>query len=311
MAEQNQNFKPGAPPVVDPNKYQDLEGVTLKKLEFGLWYIEHKSFFYKLIVVCLAVIGAASWSYTIYHFSYYLARGMAEDELLIKEMVLTQAFDHDYVARLSAQPPDVVLASSLELGGDKYDLVGQIRNNNKRHWGEFAYDFMSQGRSVGRGRGFVLPDESKYVLALGQTLGAPPTSLRLEISEISWHRLKPREMPSWPNYRDERLKIDLSDVKFTPARSTGLSEKINISQLEFTASNRSAYSFREIAFLTLLTNRGNLVGANRFIADDFMSGESRTMQVSWPGDLARVDNVEVIPDLNLLDQRNYLKYETR
>ncbi len=81
------NKKEGTKPrEVDLNKYKDLGGVTIKKLDWGLWHVEHREMLKKIFYGFLILVGVILWSYVIYGFAYYLLRGMAEDEIMIKEI---------------------------------------------------------------------------------------------------------------------------------------------------------------------------------------------------------------------------------
>jgi len=40
-----------------------------------------------------------------------------------------------------------------------------------------------------------------------------------------------------------------------------------------------------------------------------MSGENRPVQLSWPGNISRIDRVEIIPEINIMDDNIYIKYE--
>lgn len=309
MSPENQNLKTGVEPKVNLEKYQDLEGVTLGKLEFGLWYIEHKGFFYRLIVAVLVVVASATWSYSIYHFAYYLAKGMKDDELMVREMILTDV-GHSYVAQISARPLEYFPPAVVDSGNGRYDFAAEIKNVNPRHWGQFRYWFVADGQAVGVNDSFILPGEGKFLLALGVELPGRPASVKLETGDLNWQRIKPREIPDWESFKNDRLKIAVADVKFTPARSSGLSEKINLSQLEFSAANDTAYNYAKVSFDALLYGYGNLAAVNRFTLENFRSGEKRPVVVSWPGAFSRIDKVDVVPEINIMDKGNYLRFES-
>src|SRR3990167_8005034 len=76
--------------------YTGPEGITTKELEVGLWYVEHRQTLRRVLYGLLIAIAAVSWSYSIYGFTYYLARGMSEDEMLTRQLVETNSAGHDY-----------------------------------------------------------------------------------------------------------------------------------------------------------------------------------------------------------------------
>jgi hypothetical protein len=297
------------PKEVDIERYKDIEGLTLRKLNLGLWYVEHKRFLRMILIGFLIVISAVSWSYTIYGFAYYFTRGMDEDELLARQLVGTGAIDHNAV--LSSGPKDLVYgqAKILKSTDKRYDFFVQIKNPNERHGAEFEYYFLTEGKEVGRSSGFILPSESKYLLALSEEFSTKPVSAQLKFANFSWQRIDRHKISDWTSYRDNRLDIDINDAKFTPAKLSGLSEKVSLNQLEFRATNKTAYNYWNVDFVILLYSGLNVVGVNKYGLEEFMSGQDRQVSISWPGNIGRVNKVEIIPEVNILKDNIYIKYE--
>ena len=293
---------------INLEKYQDLEGVSLKKLEFGLWYLEHQSFFYKLIVLLLVAIGAASWSYTIYSFTYYLARGMDEDNRLTRDMVAS-FFNHEAAVASAAKDLAYRPITAISLGNGKYDIMADVSNINLKHWSEFEYEFIAGGRTIFKDKSYILPGTGKSLVALNQEVSVKAENIQLAVSGLSWQRLDARTIPDWKKFYDDHYNVTITDAKFTPAKSSGLSEKINLSQVEFTVTNNTAYNYWRSEFFISLYNRGTLIGINKYYLENFLSGNTKEIKMSWPGVLGRVDQVEVKPEINILDKKNYLKFE--
>jgi hypothetical protein len=304
----NQNFNQEKDIEKKVENYAGPEGVTTKQLEYGLWYVEHKQLLAKILYGFLILVSAVSWTYTIYGFAYYLARGMTEDNLLAKELVQTQSADHGYVAQAAAKDltmgPVQVLSSS-----GKYDLFAAVTNNNQKWWAEFDYYFVAAGRQTPAAAGYVLPSQTKYLSALAQDLSYQPADASLVIENIRWRRINQHEISDWNSYYQSHLNIASADIKFIPAGVSVLTEKLNLNQLSFTAVNNSAYNYWEVGFSILLYGGDQIVGINHYILSDFMSGQKRPIQLSWPGNLGRVDRVEIIPEINIMKDDIYIKYE--
>lgn len=293
---------------VDLKNYHDLGGVSLGKLEFGLWYLEHREGLRKFLVIVLSAISVVSWGYFIFSFSYYLAKGMKEDQRLQQELVANEDLSHQIIER--NKPKNLLVETPIALGGNegKYDYVAAVRNPNNKLWVEITYYFMVDGQPSGRASAFILPDESKYLMLLGEKTGSRPNNLEVRLDNISWHRLNPKTIPDWESYRSERLGIEIKDIVFTPANASGLSEKLNLSQLDFTAQNKTAYNFWRTDFYILFKSRGMIVGVNRHNIERFKSGESRTVTSNQPGQMLGVDKVEIIPEINVMDPGAYMKF---
>jgi hypothetical protein len=40
-----------------------------------------------------------------------------------------------------------------------------------------------------------------------------------------------------------------------------------------------------------------------------MSGQKKSVEISWPGDLGWVDSVEIIPEINIMKDDIYIPYQ--
>lgn len=289
--------------------YVGPEGITTKQLEAGLWYVEHKQLLRKILCGFLILVAAISWTYTIYGFAYYLVRGLNEDERLIKQLVEVNNIGHDYVSLVGAKSLAVAPVGILKSTDKKYDLYVQIENDNQKWWAEFDYYFLAAGSQTEKTAGFILPLETKYLLALAQDFINPPAGAVLIMENLRWRRINQHQIPDWPDYYEKHLAIESADIKFTPAGSSPLSEKLNLNQLSFNAINQTAFNFWEAGFTILLYQGGGLANINHYILNDFMSGEKRFIEISWPGDLGRAERVEIVPEINIMRDDIYIPYE--
>lgn len=288
--------------------YVSAEGVSTKQLEIGLWYIEHKRQLKLALIGFLILISAVSWAYTIYGFAYYFARGLREDEILTRQLIQANGANHEYISQISARN---LIISPVEIikAGKKYDLYVKLENDNLKWWAEFDYYFTAAGRQMEKSRGYILPSESRYLFALAQDFSYYPEDGRLIIENISWHRINQHKIADWPAYRDNHLNIVSADVKFIPANASPLSEKLALNQLNFKTVNQTAYNYWSVGFTILLYSGDQLIGLNHYVLNDFMSGQARPVEISWPGNLGRVARVEIIPEINIMKDDIYIKYE--
>ncbi|MDD5291499.1 MAG: hypothetical protein PHZ04_05375 [Patescibacteria group bacterium] len=294
---------------VDISHFPSDFGPSSKKLALGLWLIENKKKLRAALVIFLALVAGVSWSYTIYGFAYYLAKGMNEDEALSRQIVQTQVVGHDYI--LGQAPADLIFSSPQIFKGneDKYDFLAEIKNPNPRHWASFSYCFSVSNKEADCGENFILPEETKIISALAKTFKSRPTNLIFAITKISWSRINPRQFPDWKNFRDEHLNIAVEGIKFTPASGSGLSEKLNLNSLEFIVNNRTPFNYWEVPFNILLYRGGSIMGINKYTVLELMSGEKRKVEMSWLGGLSASDNIKIVPEINILKDDIYIKYE--
>ena len=297
------------PRKIDIKKYQDPEGLTTTKMAIGLWLVKNRKNLLFLLYGVLALIGLAFWVYFLYIFGFYVSVGMKEDQALAREIIQDTLVGHDFV--LSRAPQELQLKSVQVIRGNdnKYDFVVQVKNVNPRHWAEIYYYFRIGDENLDITKGYIMPSESKYFLALGEEFDKNISSANFVIEDINWHRLNAHTIPDWAQHKIDHLNIEISDIKFTPAKSSSLSEKLSLNDLKFNTTNNTPYNYWEIYFVVLLRDRDKIVGVNRYILAEFLSDQEREINVTWPGRLGRVGDIEIIPEVNIFEREVYIDFD--
>jgi hypothetical protein len=305
----------GSPPMkkrpkkVDINRYKDPGGLTLQKMEVGLWYVEHRRIFIKAFMLILTAIGAVSWVYTFYHVIDYVAFGIKHDNQMVAELVRPSLIGHDYLEQTGARAlefgPVQIIPEDSE---NTYDFLAQIKNPNKKYFATFDYYFTSGGKTYGQASGFILPEENKYLVSLAQKTEGRPNETRLYVYNLSWSRVNSHLIPDWSEYLNDHLDISISDISFTPAAETILTEKLSLNDLNFTATNNTAYNYKSVDFNIFLTGPNGIIGVNRYIMNSFKSGKTQSITITWPGKFGRVDGVVITPEIDITRDDIYLKF---
>ena len=293
---------------INLERYQDLDGVTLKKLNFGLWFVGHIKLIKKILFWLLMLAGGIAWLYFIYTFGFYVIKGMKDDDKLLANMVAVRPIEHKFIQNISAKP---LVASEVQVfntSGNKYDFLVRIENPSQRHWADLSYYFLVDGQPSEKLKNYIFPNESKYLTFLAKELNSRPGSVEFIMENPSWHRIDAKKIPNWEMYKMEHLNIEVKNASYVPPRTSGLSEKINLGQIGFTVSNLSPYNYWKVNFTTLLYSDGSIVGVNQYFADSLKSGETRVIEANYPGQFGRIDKLEVIPEVNFMDTTVYEKF---
>jgi len=309
----NNNFAGQAAKEINPqeadiNKYKDLGGMTVKKLDWGLWYVENRELMRKIIIGILVSIGAVSWSYAIYGFAYYFAKGMDEDRILLEQITRTGIINSNYFRETAPKRLLIDMAKVIKMDEGKYDFLCQIKNQNENRGAEFDYSFMVDNIEVGRQRGFILPKETKYLLSLGRELDSNPSGVQLKIDNLHWLNINRHEILDWVSFRNDRLNFNISDIKFSSESQSGLSEKVSLNDLKFTASNKTPFNYWNVDFSIILSSGAEIVGVNNYSISEFFSGQSRDIAMTWPGLIGFVGKIDVVPEINIFRDDIYMRY---
>jgi hypothetical protein len=187
-----------------------------------------------------------------------------------------------------------------------YDLYINVRNPNAKHWGTFSYCFTAGEENLKCNEDFILPNEKKNVMALGLKSTVRPSNVKFSLNKTDWKKINPHEITDWTKYKNDRLQIEIKNVSFKPAATSELSEKISLNSLIFTANNASAYGFWELPLSIVLYRSNKIVGVNKFLLKEFSSYDVREINITWPGDLNGVNDIDITPDVNIMNENNYL-----
>ncbi|MCK5061149.1 hypothetical protein KAR28_01205 [Candidatus Parcubacteria bacterium] len=292
---------------VNIGRYKDPEGLSVGKLETGLWFLKHRKKFLYALYAFLITTSVVSWSIFIYSFGHYVLIGMVEDSKMLDDLTRFNNAIPIILLRQKAQPILAQTPIILMGAGAKTDFVTKIINPNLTHWAEFQYVYKdSNGNIIAEHKNFILPNESKHLLSLGHDgLGSKP-DIKFEFSDISWGRVTAHDYPDWEAYMDEHLNIEISDKKFTPAMSTILTESLSLNEVSFTAKNLTAYNYYDVNFIILLSDNTRITSANQYLLENFLSGESRDIVLTWPGRLGRIRYIDIVGEINITDEQVYV-----
>lgn len=285
---------------IDLNKYKDSDGLSLQKMNFGLWLAENRENITKFFTIFLIALSAGFFIYSSYSFFRYFASA-PQKNLFDQSVELISP--RNIVREIEIGSPQVFV------NDNKYDLAVSLNNSNSRFFGVFSYCFSQNETNISCGQNFILPSEEKYILALGQTLNEGQSQIIFKITSIRWERIDMHTIPDWPAYLNNRLNLSFENIRFSPPSESGLSEKINLNSLDFQALNNGSFSYYEIPLNILIFNGSELVAVNRYSLKNFLAGEKKIVSLSWPGNFRNVTKIEIRPELNILEEAVFLKYQ--
>lgn len=289
-------------------KYKDPEGLTLEKLNKGLWWVQNRPKMLKITTIVLAVISIMTWSLFILTFGYYLIFGIKKDQQMVQELTNGPSVNINVLKAMSAQNLRLQPVKKFEVIGGRYDFMTAVANPNKNFFVEFDYYFINDKKKFGEKHGFILPNESKYFFSLGKEFSSPPNEVQFIIENVRWKRIDTKKFPNWEAFKKDRLNISADNIQFTPSRSTVLTEKLDLNELKFTIHNNTIFNYWHVNLKFLLHSRGEIIGVNENVVNELITDESRDIVMTWPGRFGYVDSVEIVPELDILDEKIYIDY---
>ncbi len=287
-------------------QYRDpTTGLTLKKLKMGLWVEEHIPFFKKIIIGLLIFSCIGLWIYSIIGFGWYIFKGMERDEQMINELTRERLISHKELIQKNSNNLNT---GSVKIMGyaSNYDLSVKVKSTSKQYRAKFDYCFLQGNKEIDCGHSFIFPKKTKYILSLANELDSAD-NIHFQITGLKWNKINYREIRNWKKFLDKHLNFVFKDVQFNSNHQNELSDKENLNNLSFNVVNDTPYSYWEAPFNIFFYNTSNLIAVNRYVVNKFYSGKERNVELVWHGYVNRVTNIEIKPELNIMDKDIYIK----
>ena len=297
------NFK------ADIKSYNDPEGLTVRKMSIGLWLVANRKNFRIILTGFLLLIIFITWGNFIFTFGRHVFFGIKQDQKLFSEMLL---YNQDLFNYLQSKPLKNLIfsdAESIKIEEGRYDFYIKISNPNEKYWAHFDYVFLAGNTKTRQASGFILPNETKYIVLLGADIENAGGNPSLKIEQMNWQEVDYHTFKDWEKFAAYHLKINTDNIRYTPAQASNLSEKISINSLDFSATNNTAYNYWDIAFVALLFNDNRIIGVNRYAANRFLSGQTQNISITWPENIGRVSNTMVIPEIDITRDDIYIQFD--
>ncbi len=299
--------KPVTKNRVDISRYHDPEGLSISKLETGLWFLKHRIFFLYLFYGLLILISLVTWPWFVWTYGHYVFVGMKADKLMLDEFAnndtaqILTAMQAQRPKDLQWQSPEVVKNEKNERS-----FVVKVYNPNPDYMVNFSYSFSSGEAETDTWKNFLYPGESKYVVVLGSKLAQNSRLPVFNIKEANWDRISRHDYPDWQEFLSTHFDVLISNEEFVASNRSLISNKEKFSQISFSAKNKTAYSYKDVAFTILLKQGQSIVGAERWTAEKFISGQTYDYNLSILGSYNNVSSLEIYPEINVTDMKNYL-----
>lgn len=290
------NFAPNAPNTGDEN-------LTEQQLRVSGWYLTHKFLLRKILAGIIIGIAGILWLYSLIFFVDWLFISGPKERQNLKTSLLIKT---DPQAMAAAKAENLAFGEPRVYSGGvgKYDFLTEVKNSNDKWWAEFEYRFIGEGLEGQWRKTFLLPGDQKYAFDLGVDLDFRPLNVRMEMRELKYHRISPHRISNYEEWRNGRLNIEISDKLLD---QSAMRAGKNVATLVFKAKNNSAYSFWSVRFYALLYRGEQLASVNYITLENFISGETREAQMSFYEGLPTITKFEILPEVNIFDEENYIK----
>lgn len=284
-------------PFLEPNPVLDE-----KWLKRATWWEKHGRQLKIAVFGLVVAVEAGLIFFSSYGWLDALWLSRRADAQLIKDLTVWSDVTELHTA-LAPKPLNiaaaVVLPGSASAGS--FDALAKIENPNSEWAATIVYTFVHEGGETAPAATFVLNDDQRFVIGSGvaKSTTLPPV---LRLTDIKWQRLiDPEEAAALkPNFL-------VSDVTLEAPRRLGAG---SVSQVGFTVTNESIYSFWSVGFTVILLQRDNPVAARFVTLDQVRSRKQRDVSLNIFSSLPTVTEVLVVPEVNILDASVFMPIES-
>lgn len=201
------------------------------------------------------------------------------------------------VANLNVIEKEIVPA-----GDNKYDILAKLENPNAQYGvANFEYTFSLIGDdgkviSEEKGSGFILPGQTKYILAFNLESQEEPKFFDFKISSFKWTKFS--------EYREPDINIYSKEFSL-------VSGGAGFAQFKGKMRNQSDYDFKKITVKAILRDeQGETIAMNETSFNDVRVDEEREIYLNWVNPFViNPDSVkiEIEPEVDVFSSENFMK----
>ncbi len=277
----------------------NMDNISERQLGRAYWLVTHKLLIKDIFIVFLIIFVVFFISLNLYLLILNLGIYRVAYQQSLNSLITTRQDLIDYKQVALPQALKVNQLSSYP-STKGFDIVASVSNPNKTWYATFDYQFQMGDKYSIKRSGFIMPAESKYFVALAVETGNKAN--QLVFSNVKWVK----EI-NYTSLYQEIYNLEIKDISYIPPQQLGVGDKVTISRVVFTALNKSAYNYRDLAFLIFVKAGDKIVGVNQISSGSIYSNQSKILSASFFQSLPVIGGVSVIPEINILDNNSFIK----
>lgn len=274
------------------NKFMDPRRQEKWYYRMAIFFVANQVVFKRLGVVLLILFNIAVWWPTSVKLIDYFTSTRLYNLMLV-EMVNNPVDFRAIKEKNKAQDLQVISVDKIRVNNNSYDLVAKVHNPNL-NWtaAQVDYAFMVDGRLEDWQSDFILPGQNKFLFKFFYNSTRQLSEIDLKINQVTWQKVRDQQKIDTLN------KMIISQQEFDSQQ--------NFSQLSFDVDNQTSFGFWLVGWQVVLYTGNQPSAVNYVSATDFLVNEQRTISASWNENLPFPSTIEIIPDLDVFDQTNYI-----
>jgi len=275
------------------DKYE-VNDISERRLDLAYWLLTHTEQLKKIALKVFIGFCIALWA-AFFFFLFTYLKDLPQDKVIATGLINGSPDLEKFFSEHKALPLNFSGAQTIYSGNNLYDFVALAQNSNlDRGVARLTYRFRAGNFSTPTNSVAILPNQKVYLLSLANKIPGGVSSAELEIVAINWE--------SWQHIQSITTPlIDISELGWNNSGNWG-------SHLTFKAKNNSLFNIWEVVFQGVVSDGSQIVAVNQLTSEEFLTGEIRSMEMSWFNSLPANVKVEVVPMVRAYDPESF--YET-
>jgi len=283
------------------SKYQaSREDLSYWELKFGEWYLKHRVLIRKALVAILFLFSLVTLGGSLTYWGYYYSSGYWTDKQITTQEIEQFQNYRNLQPLYEAKPVEVSNVNILKTASEKYNVVAQINNVNKRWWGKITYHFNFSGGETEKKEAMLLPGRENTRAIFGVENDNITQGAEFAIDDMEWKKVNPHNIPQVQNYMRARLNFPVNNFSF----STG--DDDTPPNVNFSVTNNTAYSYWDGRFLVEFYDGNSLVAVKDINLEKFRTGEERQVNLTFLENI-NITRMELNPKINAFTQEAYME----
>ncbi|MBU0597247.1 hypothetical protein KJ641_02340 [Patescibacteria group bacterium] len=278
------------------------EDLSYKEFKFANWVVSNRLLMKKIGIGIIIGWCVISLGYSGFRWAEYLIVGYWGDRDMTNQ-IASEIENYNAIQSLySAQNLVLGRTQVFDAENNKYDFFTEVKNSNKNWLAVLEYKYSYGGGETEMREVTILPQTELPVVILGYENSSFPSSAKLVIENIRWHRIDPHMISDVPAFMAERIVFVIDDFNFVRGATSGLSTN----RVAFDIINSSAYSYWQPEFSLVMLNGGSVVGVANITVDQFRTGDTHSVDLRLFDTSINVTDIMVIPMVNVFDESAFM-----
>lgn len=267
-----------------------------KEFRLAVWLYERRPQFFLAALYIILCIAAVLFILTAMQGIMYALKMSAHSLSFLRITQASMLFEDPALA-FAPEPLEAVSLNVIRHKNRGADFLIEFNNPNK-NWAASSFDYAVDIDETlfPSTRSFALPGPQYRANFRSET--TPFTNAVLRIENVNWRKI---------TARIDRERLTLQNVPVVNKRFVPGDKSQIVDTVAATLKNQTPFGFWKMVVIAWVYKEGKILGVGELQLERMAQGEERNVEIGvgiLP--VSSVDKIEIVPQVNLLDEGNFM-----